>query len=257
MGHGLIDEKNNPNLWVNQLFEQKNTKNIALAGRNNHSIFINTLSELFFNDYDLVIVAWSIIPRFNFNINLETYETLTKLTDEFDININNNVTIEKKWLKQVGDSLLKIHHDHWDILYLICYLNALIKIHEVKNTSKQMFFVNTYSPWSDNFFEYKKLTEPNELGGYEKEFLDVETRGDNEIFELYDKIHVDYQNHGGIKTDHWLNLYSSFKKMKVDNASTIDTHPGLKSQQIYSKYLFNSLKSMLNDNNIKYLKPLL
>lgn len=95
MGHGLIDEKNNSRLWVNQLFEQKNTKNIALAGRNNHSIFINTLGELLSNEYDLVIVAWSTIPRFNFNVNLETYETLTKLTDEFNININNNFVIEK------------------------------------------------------------------------------------------------------------------------------------------------------------------
>lgn len=139
---------------------------------------------------------------------------------------------------------------------MICYLNALIKIHETKNTSKQIFFVNTYSPWPAGFFEYKSLKEPNELSEYEKEFLNVETRDDNEIFELYDKIHNDYQKHGGIKAGHWLNLYNSFKQMKVDTASAIDSHPGLKSQKIYSNYLFNSLKSVLNENNIKYLKNL-
>ena len=254
VGCGLDGEKNNPNLWVNQLFDSSIVKNIALAGRNNHSIFVNTIGELMNYDYDLVIVAWSVIPRFNFNVGLETYETLTRLTGDYDININNYITFKKEWLKKIGDSLLKIHNDHWDIVSLISYVNALIKIHEIENTNKQIFFINTYGPWSDNFFEYKKLNQPNDLSDYEKYLLDVETRDDNEIFDLYNKIHNDYQKYGGIKQCHWLNLYNSFEKMKVDNASTIDLHPGIKSQELYSKYLKSILSTNLNSHNIKYLK---
>lgn len=254
MGHGLDREKNNPNLWVNQLFDSTIVKNIALAGRNNHSIFINTVGEMMNCDYDLVIVAWSVIPRFNFNAGLETYETLTRLEGDYDVNVNDNITFRREWLKRVGDSLLMLHNDHWDIVSLISYINAIKRIQETITDNNQVFFVNTFSPWSNGFFDYKNLTEPSELSEYEQTLLDVETRDDEEIFNLYDKIHEDYKKYGEIQQQHWLNLYNSFGSMQVDRASPVDRHPGMESQNIFSEYLANNLCVKLNSHNIKYLK---
>ena len=253
VGCGLDGEKNNPNLWVNQLFDSSIVKNIALGGRNNHSIFVNTISELMNYDYDLVIVAWSVIPRFNINVGLETYETFCGPACHYDINVNDNTTFRKEWLNRVGDSLLMLHNDHWDIIYLISYINAIKRIQETITDDNQVFFVNTFLPWSNGFFDYKNLTEPSELSEYEQTLLSVETRDDEEIFNLYDKIHEDYKNYGGIQQQHWLNLYNSFQSMQVDHASSVDRHPGIKSQNIFSEYLANKLCVKLNSHNIKYL----
>ena len=60
---------------------------------------------------------------------------------------------------------------------------------------------------------------------------------DAEIEKLYNMIHAQYTNYGGINSNLWLNLYNSFWSMHIDRATPTDSHPGHKSQYIFSNYL--------------------
>lgn len=253
MGHGLNREIENPNLWVNLVFDQCVTKNIALAGRNNHSIFVNTVSELMNFQYDLVIVAWSIIPRINVNIGLELYETLSRLVSDYDINTNER-NYNKEYLGKLGDRIRDLFNDHWDFVNLIAYVNSLIKIQESQKTQSQIFFVNTYSPWPTDFFEHKTIQKPSDLPEYTQDLLNVNNRDDKEILGLYDMIHQHYANTGGINEDYWLNLNHPFSSMHVDSASPTDNHPGVESQNLFANHLTPILKEKLNTKNIRYLR---
>ena len=244
-GHGLTHESNDPLLWVNKIFPQEKyaVTNLAKTGSNNHWIFLETISNFLTKTYDIVLVGWSAIPRFNFHVGLELYSVNTMLYDR-DITLNNNVTISGKWLKSLGDNLKKIHNDHWDFLDLVKYINTLIMIQE-KNNCGQIFFVNTLGPWSDNYFTKKQISLPSDLTLFEQNLLQADTRDDDEIFKLYDMIHNHYRTYGGICEDHWLNLYSSLRSMQVDNVSDTDFHPGYQSQEAFSNYLGPILEKKL------------
>lgn len=247
-GHGLPGgESQDPKLWTNQIFDEiGKVHNLAMTGRNNHWIFLETVSALLRkkNYYDIVLVGWSAIPRYCFHVGLELYAVHTRLIDHFDININNNVTFTGKWLQKVGDDLNKMHNDHWDILDLIKYVNTLIMLHET-SPDKKIVFVNTLSPWSRDFFERKQISLPSDLDTYTQDLLEIETRDDNEILKLYEMIHEQYTQYGGIRQSHWLNLYDSLLSMQIDNVSEIDGHPGYQSQEKYSQFLGPILKKKL------------
>jgi hypothetical protein len=232
-GMGLLYEDKNESLWVNQLHKHcwpdYKLTNLSKIGSNNDWIFLETLSALIKETYDLVLVEWTAIPRFNFNIGLELYSTHTMFTD-IDININNE-SISGKWLLQMGNNLKRYHNDHWDILTLIKYINTLIEIQTSRNSS--ILFVNGLAPWPTNYFIKKKFTVPSDLSIFEKKMFNVDTRDDNEIFKLYDKVHSEYELYGGIHHDCWLNLYDSLLSLQIDDASNTDQHPGLLSQDIF------------------------
>jgi hypothetical protein len=246
-GHGLKHESSDPELWVNKLFPCNKYKviNKSKTGVNNHWIFLETISQLLTETYDIVLVGWSAIPRFNFNVGLELYSTHTMLASaDASVNLNNNNTISGKWLKSIGDNLKKIHNDHWDFLDLVKYVNVLILLQEQKNNGR-LFFVNTLGPWPDNYFSKKQINLPSDLSLFEQNLLQVNTRDDDEIFQLYEMIHNHYEIYGGIRPDHWLNLYSSLRSMQIDDVSDSDKHPGYKSQNIFANYLLPVLKEKL------------
>lgn len=244
-GHGLPDTVRNPELWVNKLFPNQDIKNVSQTGANNYWIFLETISELIQQHYDIVLVGWSAIPRYNFHVGLELYTVRTMLSNSVDIGLNNYETISGKWLDKIGDNLKKISNDHWDILDLIKYVNTLVEIQKVCRGGK-IFFVNSLAPWPQGYFTHKKINLPSDLSTYEQTLLSVKTRDDDEIFQLYDMIHRQYQKYGGIKEEHWLNLYQSLRSMQIDDVDINDKHPGLKSQQIFVNYLLPILKNKLN-----------
>lgn len=245
-GHGLKHESCDPDLWVNRIFpaDQYKVHNRSMSGVNNQWIFLETMSEILLRPYDIVLVGWSAIPRFNFHVGLELYSTMTKLNDDHDVNLNNYVTVTKKHLKSIGDNLLKLHNDHWDFLDLVKYVNALIKVQENLNQGK-IFFVNTLGPWPNNYWVEKQFTLPSDLSLFEKNLLQVDTRNDDEIFRLYHMIHQQYAAYGGIQEDHWLNLYTSLKSMQTDQVSDTDCHPGYKSQIVFANMLQPKLHAKL------------
>jgi len=241
-GHGLTGGKNDSRLWVNQVATKLDytVTNIAKSGRNNDWIFIETALELTKHKYSVVLVAWSATPRLNIDLGLELYSTTSKLDGVTTPDINTNtITYTKKWQKQVGDKLLQAYNYHWDLLKLIKYVNILHSINE------NVYFVNTHSPWTDNFFTKQDIQLPSDLDQFTQDLLSVETRDDTEIIELYNMIHKQYNDAGGIKQHLWLNLYNSLFKNKVDNVSSTDPHPGYLSQDNYTKMLYTKLKEIL------------
>ena len=244
-GLGLADEINDSRLWVNQLcnkiFDNPVITNLADGGRNNHWIFTETASRMTQQDFDIVIVAWSSFARFNFNVGLETYRTLTRLANNIDVGINPNNTISGKWLDQIGDKLRRIHNDHWDILDLIKYTNILAQL----NTTSRLFFVNTLFDLPATYFNHIDFKLPSELDSYTLELLQADTRSDDQIKELYNHIHAQYKSYGGMRSELWLNLHKSFYSMKIDDASETDQHPGYASQDRFVEYLATLLMEKL------------
>jgi hypothetical protein len=239
-GHGLPDEIHNNSLWVNRLAHAVDAAvvNKSVTGVNNDWIFHETISEILKNEYDIIIVSWSAIPRYRFYVGLELYSTSTmlSLTSNGEININNKETISAKWQKETGNRLRKIHNDHWDILNLVKYVNLLNEI-QCTHRKGQIFFVNALGPWCKNYFNFETIKLPSELDTYVQTLLNADTRDDSEILDLYSMIHQQYQSYGGILEHKWLNLYESLEIMKVDTVSDTDKHPGIKSQLKFSEKL--------------------
>ena len=249
-GHGLRHEENDPELWTNQLLKKAGYTHIdnkACSGWNNESIFHATTTALKNNNYDLVIVAWSAIPRYNFNIGLEWYSTNTMLITGHDIKINNGKIFKGKYLDRIRNKLLELHSDHWDILKTVSYVNVLIDLQEKLGNGK-IFFVNSLAPWGYGYFDKVVWEVPSEIDTYTQELLSMDSRGDSEIKTLYNKIHNEYESAGGIRESYWLNLYNSLRLEQIDFVSNTDRHPGYSSQHRYVDMLLPVLRAKLNDN---------
>ena len=238
-GSGFLLGKDEPKFWINQLATALNYEltNIAEVGRNNDWIFIETMLELSKHKYDAVVVAWSTLPRNNINLGLELWSTRTRLHAEYDVNTNEK-TFKIKWQTALLDKLLEGYNFHWDFLKLVKYVNIL------KSQHKHIYFVNTFGPWSDNFFTKIDARLPDDLDEFTQDLLNVKTRDDIEIFQLYDMIHKQYDNAGGISSDRWLNLYDSFEKNELDKAND-NSHPGYLSNNRYTEMLYPILKEKL------------
>lgn len=246
-GTGLMYEHLDKQLWANKVvaecYPDSIINNIAQAGRNNQWIFTETLSELCKHEYDVVIVGWTNVDRLNVDVGLEVYKTLSMLRGPVEINLANRV-VSAKWLQDIGDSIRKIQNSHWGILDLIKYVNILID-YQVNKRKSKVFFVNSLCGWPLDYFNKVDYHLPSELGEYYSHILDVKNRSDKDIKKLYEHIHQQYQSYGGIRSEYWLNLYSSLIDMQIDTASESDSHPGYKSQERYVKYLSSVLKEKL------------
>ena len=248
VGHGLDLERHDPKLWSNQLFPEAEISHTGKSGANNNWIFLETISQLQKQYYDIVLVAWSAIPRYNFHVGLELYPVETMLRHSDDIHLNSNVTIPGKWLDSIGSSLDKVHNDHWDLLDLIKYVNTLVELQTASRRGK-LVFINSLGPWCNNYFEYRNIQLPSDLDPYVQELLAVDQRNDKDISDLYNMIHNQYADYGGIQEKYWLNLYNSLRKQQVDTVSDTNKHPGYRSQQAYVTYLAPLLYKTLNENN--------
>ena len=237
-GYGLEDEDKNPRLWCNQMFPGASIDNFSRTGANNHWIFLEATRAIQQENYDIVIVQWSAIPRFNLNIGLETWFTRIRACfSDPDITLHGGETVSKGWLGNLGDQLLRYHNDHWDILDLVKYVNALLAIRK-----DNIFFVNGILPYDRGYFIKKDIKLPSDLSQYEQKLLDVDNRDDYQIFELYNMIHSQYEKYGGIREDKWLNLYESMHTTRIDLAND---HPGLKSQDLFAEKFLRKM----NDGN--------
>ena len=244
-GFGLPNEKNNPNIWASQLarkLKASTVSNVSVSGANNQWIFLETMSELIKDSYDLVLVQWSAIPRYKFQVGLELYSVDSLLNQ--DVNLVANQTITKEWLLGLKSRLLKIHNDHWDLLDLVKYVNTLIEI-QVTSRHKHIFFINGLCPWPDRYFVKKSVSVPTELDKFTCNLLQADLRDDVETFQLYDMIHDHYSKYGTIQENRWLNLYQSMDQLKVDTISATDTHPGINSQNIFAEYFYQQIQQKI------------
>ena len=247
-GTGLPQGADNPRIWANQLCKKlssQSVKNVARTGANNQTIFLETMSALIKDTYDLVLVEWSAIPRYNITVGLELYEVNSMLTHS--VNLVGNNTISAAWLLGLKDKLLKLHNDHWDLLNLVKYVNILIEI-QSKSRPGKIFFINGIGPWPDQYFVKKQINLPSDLDTYTYDLLQSDQRNDAEIFQLYDMIHDQYNQYGNIQESYWLNLYESQMKIRIDTVSDTDGHPGYLSQDMYANNFYKTLIEKLNAN---------
>jgi hypothetical protein len=245
-GAGLEHSKLDKRLWSNKLFKDVFGKDVNITngskiGRNNHWIFLETMDYLAKNTYDLIVVAWSAIPRYEYHVDLEMYSTHTMLKDKSGINTNRFGTVSARWLTETGNRLRRIHNDHWDLLNLVKYTNILLN----STQGNKVLFVNTLMSLPTNYFNRKTISLPYELTAYEHEILNVDARSDGNIKEMYNMMHDQYSKYGGIQEDKWLNLYKSLSEMQIDDASDSDTHPGYASQDVFIKKFIPLLREKI------------
>lgn len=223
------------------MFPQADIHNIAAHGANNRFIFQETVRCMRTTKYDTIVVAWTAIPRFRFNLGLELYHTAS-LLEERSIDLVAGQHIDADQLLKFGNFLRRYHNDHWDILELVQFVNILL---DLKKTHAQgnVWFVNALVPWCQNYFDVLTVNKPSEFDEYLQKILQADLRDDTETLALYQKIINDYHDHGGIQPMHWLNLYQSLDSLKVDTCYAGDYHPGLRSQQVFAEFLGKSLKT--------------
>jgi hypothetical protein len=250
-GYNYQDDPNDPRIWVQRicgkLFPDATVINRARTGKNNHWIFLETMSALCKDHYDLVIVQWSWLTRLHMTLGLETWATDSKLTDSYDIHLHNGVVISKKWQESLGNTIRSVSNKHWYILDLIKYVNILIQIQESRN--QKIIFVNGGVVWPENWFDKQpNLTQPSDLLPFVQDMLDVDSRDNEQIFELHDMIYSQYAEYGSIRPEYWINLYKPIHESKIDTISNTDQHPGDKSQIYFADWFVPLIQQKLQDN---------
>lgn len=237
-GTGLENGSHNPNLFVNRLITEvlnyslDRVDNISIVGIDNKRIFLDTALKIITKKYKHVFVCWQTIPRINIDVGLETYRTTVpivapgKLTDNINLFANQHLKASK--INSITEYLLRYHNPHWEILDLIKYINILKHLAQETNTT--LYFINYSLCWDTNYFQRVKWKVPSDLTHFTQEILQVEFRDDQEVSELYSMIHDQYSLAGGIREELWLNLYQNLQQEQVDTISTVDLHPGIKSQ---------------------------
>lgn len=235
-GVGLDLEKDDPNLWVN-LIHQNNFKdhmlvNSSLGGRSNAGIFQDAVFNLSKGDIDHAFICWTSMPRYELNLGVELYETRCCFLPNAafrDYNLN-DIKYPKKYLAEINDRFTSLVNLHFEILNLVYYVNSLVALSEKLNT--KIYFVNALCPWDLNYFDKLENVLPSQYTNFTQQLLNVDNRSDNEVFDLYNKIHAEYQAAGSIQESFWLNLYNPLRSLRIDTNSD-RVHPGIESNQLF------------------------
>lgn len=249
-GCGLPDERNNKDLWANQLamthfnFKVDQITNIANTGADNKTIFYLVSTAILNDSYSNIIVQWQTFPRTNIHLGLELYNTRDNILAPESCNDHNLVAGQKIYSRQLNNCkefYMRYYNYHWDILSLINYIRVLVALAEMKNS--EILFVNYNLPWKDNpYFTQFDWNLPSDLDSFTREILEVDLRGDEEIRNIYKMIHRDYQLAGSIHEKYWINLYKPLSNLQIDHVSTVDKHPGIQSQFIFANFLAQHIK---------------
>jgi hypothetical protein len=250
-GSGFELEKNDPSLWVNLLHSRQlqlsNTQllNVAIGGGSNADIFKSTVFNLLTQpNIKYVFVQWTSVPRYTLSLGLETYSTTQSFIPNLNLRTHNlhNITYSSNYLRQINDRFTALAHDHYEIVNLLYYINSINHLCQIKKC--QIFHINGLCPWDYDYFTKVNNVLPSDYTEYTKAQIQIDTRSDNEIFELYNIIHNEYNTPGGIQKDTWINLYSSMRNQRVD-VNNDGVHPGVKSNQLYYQQFVQTLDSKL------------
>lgn len=235
-----------PNLIHDRFFNSYGKNNIATGGNTNLKIFQQTAKELLTGKYKFAFVQWTNLIRHQYEIGFELYSTkqmakvgVGALTH--DLNIGK---YHAKDIQKIHDRYLTLEHDQYRIVELIGFIHILCEIAKLKNT--QVYFINGLCPWEKDHFRKKQNFMPSDLSDYTIDLLNVDNRDDEEIFNLYDKMHDQYQQAGGIQEDKWLNLYSSMHEGRIDRAKD-KIHAGIISHKNYVEIFTNKLEGLVTN----------
>lgn len=251
--------KDSPYLWVNichkesDLLNNLELVNLGQCSASNTEIFENTIRSIssHFDEVAYVICQWTAMPRYNFKVGFETWSTYESLQNiggrpNHNVNLNKGISWPREYINDLLDRLLVLHHLHWEILKVVKYSSVITSL--CAKARAKVFFVNGICPWDLDYFTVLDNTiyQPEDLTNFtKKEILNIETRDDKEIWNLYYQAHKDYQSEGGVDSKKWINLYSSFSKQIIDHNHD-NRHPGIISNQKYAKQVKNFLTTQAN-----------
>lgn len=248
-GIGLDSENNNKDHYINvftkQAFDNNAVvKNIGVAGNSNFRIFLDTSIELTKEYYDYAFVSWTSYPRHVFWAGLELYECRRSLTPgllEPSEHHGNDQSFSTAFFKDLRDKFVLVHHDHYEILDIIKYISLLSHIGTSIGT--KIYFINNLCSWDYNYFnQLHGSIKPNNLSDYTNKLLNSSNRDDSQIEKLYNIMHQQYNEAGGIRSAQWLNLYNNIRSMTKD-VGTDNLHPGPKTHLHYGNFLTTQFKN--------------
>ncbi len=235
------DDKDNPNLWVNLCCENipefKNLEllNISTGGSSNQKIFSSIVEAISQNtDIEYIVCAWTSMPRYNFNIGFELYDTEEGFHPNRhhvrDYHLNQGIFTDS-YLRNIATRFLTLHDLHYEIVHLLRFINIITNLASHKGT--KIINVNACCPWDDQFFKVlPDNCNPLDYTAFTQDILKISNRDDDEILQLYRKQHEQYNSYGGIREHTWVNLYNSFQSEYIDT-NYDDLHPGVESNQRY------------------------
>jgi hypothetical protein len=248
-----IDDKTNANLWVNlchtQIDQLKNLDliNYGQGGASVTEIFKNTVQAIaeHKNDTRLLFCQWTSMPRYSFRVGFELWRTDIGIQlshrPKFDVVLNRGDRWDRKYLDDLLNRLLVLHHLHGEIVKVVEYSSTLQKLAQAFGI--KIYFVNGLCPWDQNYFVRLYNALPEDYTAFtKKEILNIESRDDNDIQKLYTIMHDEYDQVGGIDPANWVNLYSSMGQNKID-VNYDNLHPGIKSNQHYFQQVKQFLQS--------------
>lgn len=251
-GHNL-ECKDHSDLWVNlcatQIDQLKDLEvvNLGKGGASNAEIFANTVGAIgnFGAEIDTLICQWTSMPRYNFDVGFELWSTCEGLRrikkSKNGVNLNRGNAWSREYLDDILDRFLVLHHLHGEIVKVVEYSSILQKLSQQLNI--KLYNVNGMCPWDQNYFVKLSNTLPEEYTPFtKKEILNIESRNDEDIFKLYDIMHTDYTQAGGINPASWVNLYDSMEQTMLDT-NYDNRHPGTKSNQLYFKQIKKFLET--------------
>ena len=247
-GSGFELEKNEPALWVNQLYNKffsHTTKlNIGQTGRSNAGIFQDTLRALVDYSVDYAIVEWTSTHRYELELGFELYPTRQVFIPNVQCQSINthSINYSSDYLNTIRDRFTTLAHDYYEISNLVEYVNTILKVSKLTNT--QVFFVNGLCSWDHNFFDKRTDCLPDQYTKYTQKLLNSNTRDDDEVFQLYHKMHDNFDSAGTINQEHWLNLYQSMRNQRID-VNQDKLHPGIQANNLYVKQFSKRLEQLL------------
>jgi hypothetical protein len=248
-----VEVKDSAHLWVNlchqniDLLKSLDLINVGQGGASNTEIFENAVGAVSAhqNNIDYLFCQWTTMPRYNFDVGFELWNTQEKLhlgngRSKFGINLNRGDSWSREYLNDLLDRLLALHHLHREIVKVVRYTKIITDLCE--SFDIRPVFINGICPWDRNYFDVlPQGTLPSEYTEFtKKEILNIDTRDDEDIFKLYYQAHQDYNTAGGIDHNKWINLYDSFQQQKIDT-NYDNVHPGKLSNQLY----FQQIKTFL------------
>ena len=240
-GIGLEFIKDDPGLWCNILHQthptlnKLNIINLGVAGASNDDIFKNTVEGMLTNNPKYTFVCWTEPYRTKVNPGLETYETsiFLHLASKFNRDVElNNVTYTKNYIEDIKNRYFDLNHLHYEFLSVLNYCRILRTLAEY--TKSKIYFINGICEWDQNYFNYTAVT-PDKLTNLTKKLIRVDNRDDAEIYEIYNKMHNEYQNTKGLSS--WLNLYQGFMYSFYLDKGNDNMHPGYHSNKEFAKFL--------------------
>lgn len=249
------EQTNHPDHYITLLhknvpeFSSLNLVNLGIPGTSNAEIFKQATKAITEYNIEYLICSWVSLIRYQFHVGFELYNTeerwspMTPSDSARGQNLN-SVTYTRKYLNNIKDRFLALHHEHYEICKVLEYTSILNKLCKFKNI--KIMHVNDSCPWDQDFFTKLENVLPEQYTNFTKhDLLNLSSRSDTEILELYNKMHQDYEQCGGVSQSNWINLYNSFKSLQTDfNHDAI--HPGKQSNQTY----FNLIKNYLSSTTV-------